>query len=764
MADIYVLEVQKWLNQTYGENSSFNYHVNEDGQTGNQTVQGLIRALQIELSSGVDGAFGSGTSSAFKSMFPNGLSESTYSDTPGIQRITKILQGGFYCKGINPYAFDGIFNFSTTNAVIKLKTDAGLTNANGTVDAIFFQALLNTDGYTLANGGDANIRDVQQRLNRKYYNIIGLIPTNGLYSRPTHMGIVKALQYEVGASIDGYFGLGTQRLCPALQMYGNNDTNLVYILQYILYCSGFDPNGFDGAFGNGVKRAVTNFQNFVKLTADGVCGQQTWASLMSSAGDTTRTVTACDTRFEITDDRAKLLVKNGYQIVGRYIVGGDFKELRANEPEIIFKNGLKFFPIYQANGTSESDYSMATGIKDAQKANMAVLKHKLPKKCTVYFAVDFDCLDYQITNSIIPYFKSLAENFNSNYEIGIYATRNTCKRVCASVDRVTGCFVSDMSTGYSGNLGYFLPNNWNYDQIANITLNDSQYGSLEIDKVVYNGIIQAVSELESDETDTNLEPVEILHKLYDWACEYKPNYSILEKNKLVLQYLRSVNYADWKFNILIGSVDNNFVEFVKGQPNYDDSKHNPTKIFIKIKEFDYTIGVEHLSAVIEAILNRELNTTFSDLGGWAGDLLTFIGKIQEKEDSTHIYFSDDEIYNYLGGRNAGEYSFNLEDLLQDVEAVNIYPVLESIPIYKVYEGNGNNFARFDNFIHAIAPSINGDDNTLYNNLYQAAYHYTSKENILSEALTQLFYTPFDANRWQERMARIFAKRLLDLRK
>ena len=218
MADTYVLAVQQWLNQTYGNNSSFNYHVNEDGQTGNQTVQGLIRALQIELSSGVDGAFGPGTSSAFKSMFPNGLSESTYSDTPGIQRITKILQGGFYCKGIDPYAFDGVFGSSTSDAVIKLKTDAGLINANGTVDAIFFQALLNTDGYTLASGGDANIRDVQQRLNRKYYNTIGLIPTNGVYSRPTHMGIVKALQYEVGASIDGYFGLETQRLCPVLQM------------------------------------------------------------------------------------------------------------------------------------------------------------------------------------------------------------------------------------------------------------------------------------------------------------------------------------------------------------------------------------------------------------------------------------------------------------------------------------------------------------------------------------------------------------------
>ena len=26
------------------------------------------------------------------------------------------------------------------------------------------------------------------------------------------------------------------------------------------------------------------------------------------------------------------------------------------------------------------------------------------------------------------------------------------------------CFVSDMSTGYSGNMGFKIPNNWNLDQ------------------------------------------------------------------------------------------------------------------------------------------------------------------------------------------------------------------------------------------------------------------------------------------------------------
>lgn len=698
MADIYVLAVQQWLNQTYGNNANFNYTVTEDGQTGNQTVQGLIRALQIELSASVDGSFGPGTSSAFKTMFPNGLSESTYSETPTIQRITKILQGGFYCKGINPYAFDGVFNTSTTNAVKQLQTDAGLTNANGIVDAILFQALLNTDGFTLANGGDANIRDVQQRLNRKYYNTIGLIPTNGIYGRPTHMGIVKALQYEVGATIDGYFGIGTQNLCPVLQMYGNNNTNLVYILQYILYCSGFNPNGFDGAFGNGVKNAVTNFQNFVKLTADGICGQQTWASLMSSAGDTTRTVTACDTRFEITDNRAKLLVKNGYQIVGRYIVGGDFKELRENEPEVIFNNGLKFFPIFQENGTSEENYSYAKGKESALKANLAVLKHKLPKNCTVYFAVDFDCLDYQITNSIIPYFQALSENFNSNYKMGIYGTRNTCQRVCNSISRVTSSFVSDMSTGYSGNLGYFLPNNWNYDQIANITLHDEKYGELEIDKVVYNGIIPAVSQLDTEEVkDDVIKVFNNLLKLYNIALNYTNN-DKTKSNLLVLQYLRKDSYGDKKvfgsgnpagtiaanieWETIAGTIDKEFclvveLAYDKGMLDldfsFDDSPTNPS----------VPHEITHWAATLNALLYRtssedweSLDDVMDQYAGWAGDTISFAENIKEMADS------EGNNYDYEGWAiksicTSDAKNFDATDYIDDIDAYNIYSIMTS---------------------------------------------------------------------------------------
>ena len=52
--DLKVLEVQKWLNLTYGNHPDFPA-VTEDGLTGNSTIKVLIRWLQIEAGVKVDG-------------------------------------------------------------------------------------------------------------------------------------------------------------------------------------------------------------------------------------------------------------------------------------------------------------------------------------------------------------------------------------------------------------------------------------------------------------------------------------------------------------------------------------------------------------------------------------------------------------------------------------------------------------------------------------------------------------------------------------
>ena len=95
-------------------------------------------------------------------------------------------------------------------------------------------------------------------------------------------------------------------------------------------------------------------------------------------------------------------------------------------------------------------------------------------------------LDYQVSYYIVPYFKELYNQFmtrsGNKYRVGIYATRNTCTRVCDSGYSCSS-FVSDMSTGYSGNLGFPIPENWAFDQFDNaIIYNKNNSSSIEIEK------------------------------------------------------------------------------------------------------------------------------------------------------------------------------------------------------------------------------------------------------------------------------------------
>ena len=86
MADTKVREIQIWLNSVYKDNENW-VTIKEDGITGNNTVAGLIRALQIELGVGVDGVMGNGTKEAFDAMYPNGLSKDI---TPSTQKMKNI--------------------------------------------------------------------------------------------------------------------------------------------------------------------------------------------------------------------------------------------------------------------------------------------------------------------------------------------------------------------------------------------------------------------------------------------------------------------------------------------------------------------------------------------------------------------------------------------------------------------------------------------------------------------------------------------------
>lgn len=297
--------------------------------------------------------------------------------------------------------------------------------------------------------------------------------------------------YNENVTEDGITGWTTVSASSA-------STNEAYIVQGALYCKGYNPNGFDGAFGSGLQNAIKNFQSFVGLSADDSAGPQTWASLLVSYGDQNRTCTACDCSTTITDEIAATLRANGYQLVGRYLTGN--YAMTSSELEIIFSNGLKVFPIFEYSANA-LHFNFGSGTSDAGFAINAAMRLGFYAGTTIYFAVDYDALDSDVTNNVITYFQGIKSALSSagiDYSVGIYGPRNVCSRVAAE-GLSEHSFVSDMSSGFSGNLGFKLSADWAFDQIATVTIG-SGAGQIAIDKDVCSGKDIGVSSV-----DTNIQ-------------------------------------------------------------------------------------------------------------------------------------------------------------------------------------------------------------------------------------------------------------------
>lgn len=498
MADEMVKKAQEWVNDEYGDNPGYQ-EITANGNTGWSTMYALTRALQIELGiTATSNSFGDTTLAEFTRQYGTigqGKNDSN-------SNIVKIIQSALYSKGYGPGGITGTYGPGTAAAVQKMKTDMGLVAADGSVTPKVFKALLTMDAYIRIGKGTAKVRTIQQWLNNRYQNRrdFYLQPTDGIYQRGTQKALIYAIQYEEGLSDDvanGTFGPTTKAKLPLLQV-GNRDTStqFVHLLQAALCFNNFEVD-FDGIFGNGTKQRVAAFQAFSGLYSDGYVGAQTWASLLVSTGDPERKGAALDCISEITPARAQTLVNAGYETVGRYLTnvpGATLnKKIQPGELATIFNAGLTVFPIYQTYGGAASYFNAEQGAADARSAHAAARGYGFEEGTIIYFAVDYDSTDDEITNKILLHFQAVHSTLTAlgSYRVGIYGTRNACSRVSNAGYAVTS-FVSGMSTGFSGNLGFPLPENWAFDQISTITLGSGD-GQIEIDNNIKSGRDNGVS-------------------------------------------------------------------------------------------------------------------------------------------------------------------------------------------------------------------------------------------------------------------------------
>ncbi|MFG3054158.1 glycoside hydrolase domain-containing protein [Kitasatospora sp. NPDC048239] len=493
MADEMVRQAQRFINTTYGSVAGIGT-VPEDGKTGWPLMYALTRALQYELGiTALSDSFGPTTLSTLQGKWPS-------IDRTGTQpaNVVRIVQAGLYCKGYDGGGLDGVYSDRVAAAVRRLKADAGVAGAfpGDAMVPKLFKALLNMDAYAVTGSGSEAVRSIQQWMNGKYVGRRNffVVPCDGIYSRDVQRALMFAVQYEIGMSDDvanGVFGPGTQAGVRNNTVKVGSTGTWVQLFTAAMVFNRRTGVNFNSTFNAILASQTAEFQSFVKLPVTGRGDFQTWASLLASSGDTTRKGTAFDCVSQVTPARADSLVAAGYQTVGRYLCNVPNtslnKMIQPGELAVIFSKGLRVFPIYQTWGGSASYFTYDQGRSDAFAAIEWARFHGFRDGTRIYFAVDFDALDQQITDSVIPHFRGVFETIreNSRYEVGIYGPRNACSRVSA-VGYAGTSFVSDMSVGFSGNLGYPMPTNWAFDQIATITVGTGD-GAIEIDNNIASG-------------------------------------------------------------------------------------------------------------------------------------------------------------------------------------------------------------------------------------------------------------------------------------
>ncbi|GAA1020578.1 hypothetical protein Aple_078710 [Acrocarpospora pleiomorpha] len=492
--DEMVLRAQRFINTTYGNVPGINPVV-ENGVTGWSTVYALTRCLQYQLGiAALSDNFGPTTMATLQSTWP---SINAASGAPA--NLVRIIQSGLYCKGYDGGEIDGIYNARVEAGVTQLKADAGVGTLYPGPSMVpkLFKALLNMDPYVLLAGGNATVRTIQQWMNERYAHRANffMIPCDGHFSRDVQKALLLAIQFELGmtdAQATGVFGPGTQAGLKANTLSVGSSGVWVRLFSAGMLFNKRNGVSFTSSFDGNLSARASEFQGFAKLPVTGNGDFQTWASLLVSTGDPTRKGTALDCVTKVTAPRADALKAAGYGIVGRYLCNVPNtslnKMIQPGELAVLAAKGFRVFPIYQTWGGSASYFSHAQGVADAFAAIEWARAHGFLAGTRIYFAVDFDALDYQVTSNVIPHFRGIKETISehaSQYQIGIYGPRNVCSRV-AGEGLSSASFVSDMSTGFSGNLGYPLPVDWAFDQISTITVGSGS-GFIEIDNNIASG-------------------------------------------------------------------------------------------------------------------------------------------------------------------------------------------------------------------------------------------------------------------------------------
>nr|OTP10638.1 hypothetical protein A5888_003936 [Enterococcus sp. 9E7_DIV0242] len=646
------------------------------GKTGWDTVNALTRALQIELGiSELSNNFGPTTYRLFDQIAPTLKINGSYSTN-----VVKILQCALWCKGYNAYdqTYFGEFTTYTERAIKQIRVDCGLADsiddsrAVGNLNSMLMKAILNMQSFVLIPWGDHRIRDMQRKLNREYYPYFGLLPCDGVYQRDTNQAIIYGLQCEMGMPVgtaNGFFGVGTTAGCPTLSKTQGTAAN-IKLLQYALYVNGEYTWLFDGKFSEHVEKAVINFRKFMKIGNQNspIADMPVIKALLSTTGDTARSAQGFDASTRMTQEMINTVKSSGMSYAGRYLTGTvgvganrRAKNLTIPEAKLLLENGINIIPIYQDNSAQLSDYTRKIGEIDGNAAFQRAFELGLPADTIIYFAVDVDITSDQIEEYILPYFKGINDALVSfglkwdyfyTYRIGVYGPRNVCKILADKGLASPNCYVSNMSSGFSANLGYPQPREWAFDQFYEPPYGvGSGAGHIYIDKVAVSGKDSGVSHIQPEmnqmkELLKELNLPSLTNSLNSGSILFGKEVTIADLGVAKLTFKPtfglSPTQGDQIFNISNGKLDAKFTQELA--KNFDATyiqslKDGAESLSARVKNGNISVAVGATSSgkISYAVTVNVIDHEFEQGAGKVSFSFTFKVEIQK------IFFDDNQL-------------------------------------------------------------------------------------------------------------------------
>nr|WP_307891003.1 glycoside hydrolase domain-containing protein [Acidipropionibacterium jensenii] len=458
------------------------------------------------------------------------------------------------------------------------------------------------------------------------------------------------------ATANGNFGPGTQAglksQAPVATGSSDSTHHFVHLFQGLLRFNGYGSTPFTGSFDAATAAQVSTFQSFMALASNGKGDYGTWCALLVSSGDPNRPVSGFDTAKQLTPAQASAAVSAGYSHVGRYLVGSG-KFITAGELAGLKAAGLVLFPIEERYNNSDAVMTADQGKAQAIEALERCRVLDLPAGATVFFAVDYDPTGDGILGPVSTFFTAINTWMNSHllgtYAVGVYGTRNVCLSMM-SAGKASAAFVAGMSTGWSGNMGWSMPNPWAYNQILETTATwagssvgvDHDAVAAGAPAVALSGVTPPPTEKDGATTATGFDTV------YQWTvsaeatCERKLHDTIVKSEasalpSFILGWLRKPEYWDssptnaamW----MVYTAEDTDAASIAARSACQSALGTPgSTAALPPVDTDYR-DTPHMAATALGYTAQGLPTSqsgwsFGDFGGWALDLLQIWGQYQ----------------------------------------------------------------------------------------------------------------------------------------